>query len=122
MRFNRVILVGRLTRDPELRYTREGMPMVVFALAVSRLKSDETDFFLIRAFGRLAEIVNEYLSKGSLVLVEGFLQSRRWRDDNNTWHSTVEVMAQNVRFLERKKDKPKRNQETEVPDNDEPPF
>jgi len=126
MTFNRVILVGRLARAPELQYTSKGTPMVRFNLAVSRPKQDEADFFVIRAFGKLAEVVDDYLTKGKLILVEGFLQSRRWQDDGGGWHSIVEVVARNVTFLEKKgqaKPAPQKVAPPEpIPEDDEPPF
>lgn len=103
--FNRVILMGNLTRDPELRYTPNGTAVANLGLAINRKwKADdqlkeETDFFDIVVFGKQAENCGEYLSKGRPVLVEGRLQQRRWETDDGQKRSKVEVVANNVQFL-----------------------
>jgi single-strand DNA-binding protein len=102
--FNRVILIGNLTKDPELRYTPSGTPVTSFRLAVnSRIKlgdekREETLFIDIVVFGKQAETCGQYLSKGRPVLVEGRLQERRWESEGQT-RSKFEVIAQTVRFL-----------------------
>ncbi len=103
--FNRVILLGNLTRDPEVRYTPAGTPVATFGLAVNRRyrqgdeQREETCFVDIVAFGRQAELVGEYLSKGRLTLVEGRLQYRTWEGEDGTKRSKHEVVAQNVNFM-----------------------
>ncbi|GAB4389062.1 MAG: single-stranded DNA-binding protein [Thermodesulfovibrionales bacterium] len=105
--FNRIILIGNLTKDPELRYTPQGTPVTTFRLAVSsRYKQsdelkEETLFIDTVVFGRQAETCSQYLSKGRPVLVEGRLQERRWESDGQQ-RSKCEVVAQTVRFLSRK--------------------
>ena len=103
--FNRVILMGNLTRDPEIRYTPNGTAVANLGLAVNRRwKADdqlkeETDFFDIVVFGKQAENCGEYLSKGRPVMIEGRLQQRRWETDDGQKRSKVEVVANNVQFL-----------------------
>jgi len=105
MYYNRIILVGRLTRDPELRATPDGISVVRFALAVDRgMRAGEerqTDFFDIVAFRQLADNVANYVTKGRLVLVEGKLQTRSYTDREGNRRKAYEVVADNVRFLER---------------------
>ncbi len=99
--FNRVILVGRLTRDPELRFTNDGIPVCSFGLAVNRVrsKSEEVDFFDISAWRELGETVANYKKKGDPILVEGRLQYRTWEAQDGSKRSKVDVVADNVQFL-----------------------
>jgi len=105
--YNRIILIGNLTKDPELRYTPQGTPVASFRIAVNtRYKqSDEsredTLFIDIVTFGKQAETCSQYLNKGKSVLVEGRLQERRWESEGQQ-KSKFEVIAQTVRFLSRK--------------------
>lgn len=109
--FNKIILIGNLTKDPELRYTPQGTPVASFRLAVNyRYKQStsgsddmkqETLFIDNVVFGKQAESCSKYLNKGSSVLVEGRLQERRWESDGQQ-KSKFEVIAQSVRFLSRK--------------------
>ena len=109
--YNKVILIGNLTKDPELRYTPQGTPVTSFRLAVNyRYKQSasggddmkqETLFIDNVIFGKQAESCSKYLNKGSSVLVEGRLQERRWESDGQQ-KSKFEVIAQSVRFLSRK--------------------
>ncbi len=103
--FNRVILMGNLTRDPEVRFTPQGTPVSTFGLAVNRRyrqgdeQREDTCFVDIVAFGRQAELVGEYLSKGRGALVEGRLQYRSWEGEDGVKRSKHEVVAQSVTFL-----------------------
>ena len=99
--FNRVVLAGNLTRDPELRFTQGGTPVCGFGLAVNRVfsKNDEVDFFNISAWRDLGERVANYTKKGDPVLVEGRLQYRTWEAQDGSKRSTVDVVADNVQFL-----------------------
>lgn len=103
--FNRVILVGNLTRDPELRYTPNGTAVANFSIAVNRRyrtdneNREETSFFDIVFFGKRAEVVGEYLKKGRPVLIEGRLQQRRWETDEGQKRSKVEVVGDSFEFL-----------------------
>lgn len=105
--YNKIILIGNLTKDPELRYTPQGTPVASFRIAVNyRYKQSdeikqETMFIDNVVFGRQAETCSKYLNKGSAVLVEGRLQERRW-ESNGQQKSKFEVIAQSVRFLSRK--------------------
>ena len=102
--YNRVILIGRLTRDPELRYTANGSAVASFALAVDRnFRSAngerETDFINIVAWRNLGERCSEYLSKGKLAAVEGRLQIRSYEGQDGVKRTVAEVVADDVRFL-----------------------
>ena len=99
---NQVILLGRLTRDPEARTTPSGKTVVSFSLAVDRVGSDDqADFFDITAWEKLGELVTQYLAKGRRVLVQGRLRQDSW-DDKETGkkRSRVEVTATDVTFLD----------------------
>lgn len=102
--FNKVIMVGNLTRDPELRYTPQGTAVGTLRLAInSRIKSgdeykEETLFIDAVVWGKQAETCSQYLSKGRQVLVEGRLQERRWESDGQQ-RSKMEIVANTVRFL-----------------------
>jgi single-strand DNA-binding protein len=101
---NVVVLVGRLTRDSELKYTKSGMPIARFSLAVNRSRKqddqwvDETSFFDIDFWGKGAEAVNRYLLKGQQVAVEGELRQDRWEQDGQP-RAKVVVNANNVRLM-----------------------
>lgn len=104
---NRVVLIGRLTRDPELRYVPSGHPVASFSLAVDRPFANqqgerETDFIDIVAWRKLAEQVSQHLSKGRLVAVEGRLQIRSYETQDGQKRKVAEVVADAVRFLDRK--------------------
>lgn len=99
---NQVILMGRLTRDPEQRTTTSGRTVVSFSIAVDRQgQDDQADFFNITAWEKLGELVMQYLSKGRRVLVQGRLRQDSW-DDKETGkkRSRVEVTATDVTFLD----------------------
>jgi single-strand DNA-binding protein len=105
MYYNRIVLVGRLTRDPELRATPDGISVVRFRLAVDRSaragEERQTDFFDIVAFRQLADTVANYMTKGKLVLVEGKLHMRSYTDREGNRRTAYEIVADTVRFLER---------------------
>jgi len=105
---NKVLLIGNLTRDPELRYLPSGQAVTTFTVAVNRVYKDnagerkkEASFIRVVTWARRAEVCNEYLKKGSPVFVEGRLQSRSWEANDGTKRNTIEVVAQNVQFLGR---------------------
>lgn len=105
---NRVILIGRLTRDPELRYTPTGTAITQFTLAVDRQFTNqqgerETDFINIVTWRKLAETCANYLRKGRLTAVEGRIQVRHYENDEGRRIYITEVVAENVRFLESNK-------------------
>jgi single-strand DNA-binding protein len=107
---NKVMLLGNLTRDPELRYTPSGTAVANFGLAVNRRygqgeeRKEEVCFVDIVAFGRQAEIVGEYLTKGRLALIEGRLQWRSWEGQDGQKRSKHEVVAENVQLMPRSRD------------------
>ena len=103
---NQVILMGNLTRDPELRTTPSGQSVCSFSLAVNRSwqgqdgsQQDAVDYFDVTAWGKLGELVNQYLSKGRKCLVQGRLSQRSWEQDGQK-RSKVEVVANDVTFLD----------------------
>ena len=106
---NKVMIMGNLGRDPEMRYTPSGKPVTSFSVAVSRSymkpegeRTEVTDWFNVVAWGRLAEICSQYLTKGSMVYVEGRLETRSWEGDNGQKHFRTEVVANDVNILDRK--------------------
>ena len=103
---NKVMLIGNLTRDPELRYIPSGQAVTTFTIAVNRTfnskageKKEEVAFIRIVAWARLAEICNEYLKKGRPVFVEGRIQTRSWDGSDGNKRYSTEVVADNVQFL-----------------------
>lgn len=124
--FNKVILMGNLTRNPELRYTPNGTPVASFGVAVSRrfkqgeeLK-EEVCFVDIVVFGKQAEHCGQYLSKGNGVIVEGRLQQRRWETEDGQKRSKHEVVAQSVTFLPKRQDGG--GSGAEAPPHDDPSY
>ena len=107
---NQVILIGRIGRDPELRYTPSGVAVVSFSLAVNRqfesqgATEPETDWFNIVAWRQQAEFAANYLQKGRLIAVHGRLQSRSWVAQDGTKRNTVEVVADRLIGLDRPKE------------------
>ena len=102
--FNRVVLAGNLTRDPELRFTQNGVPVCNFPIAVNRVrskKSEAVDFFNVSCWRELGETVANHKKKGDPILVEGRLQYRTWQAPDGTKRSAVEVVADRVQFLSR---------------------
>jgi single-strand DNA-binding protein len=101
---NHVVLIGRLTRDAELKYTAGGQAVCKFAIAVNRRKKngdqwmDEANYFDVVLWGRQAEVLNQYLVKGKLVGIEGELRQDRWEQDGQN-RSRVEIVATNIQLL-----------------------
>jgi len=105
--YNKVFLVGRLGRDPELRYTQTGTPVANFPLATDESftdrdgnRQDRTEWHRIVVWSKQAETVSNYLGKGRLALVEGSLQTRKWQDQQGQDRYTTEIKAQRVVFLD----------------------
>ena len=115
---NRIILVGRLTADPEGRTTLDGLPMTKFKLAVGRQQGG-TDFIDVVAWRRLAEICSEYLKKGKLVLVEGRIQVRTFEDQAGQRRWTTEVVARNMQMLDKAPETKEPEKEEEFVDDAE---
>lgn len=108
--FNKVILMGNLTKDPELRYTPNGTAVASFSLAVNRRYKqgdefkDEVCYIDIVVFGKQAENCGQYLGKGHGIIVDGRLQQRRWETEDGQKRSKHEVVAQSIRFLSKRDD------------------
>ena len=103
---NKVILVGNLGRDPEVRYTKAGQAVASFSLATSEKwtgkdgkKEEKVEWHRIVAWGKLGEICGEYLSKGKQVYIEGRLQTREWEDNDGNKKQTTEIVANNMTML-----------------------
>ena len=130
---NKVMIIGHLGRDPEMRYTPSGRPVTTFSVAVSRSwnssdgeRRSETEWFKIVAWGNLAEICKKYLFKGQQVYIEGRLQTRRWEDKDSQQRTSVEVVANEMTMLGDRRDKGAGDDSfDEIPpdiDEDEFPF
>lgn len=130
---NRVILIGRLTHDPELRYTGSGIPVANFSIAVDRPYTNqqgerETDFIRIIVWRKLGEVCAKNLGKGRLVAIEGRLQVRNYEAQDGSKRQAAEVVADSVRFLDWPKDKvgatgsPDFGEELGIPDDNDFPF
>ena len=106
--FNLVVLTGRLTADPELKTTPNGISVTTFSIAVNRnYRSGEerqADFINIVAWRQTAEFITKYFKKGNLIGIEGSIQTRRYQDKNGNNRTAFEVVANNVQFVESKRD------------------
>lgn len=125
---NKVMIIGRLGRDPEMRYTPSGRPVTTYSVATTRTwnssdgeRHTETEWFNVVAWGSLAEICKQHLSKGQQVYVEGRLQTRTWEDNNGNKHTTTEIVASEMIILSDKKDESSA-EETEIGSEEEFPF
>lgn len=106
MNLNKVIIVGRLTQDPELRTTSSGTSVCSFGVATNRVwrdrssgeKQRSTEFHNVVAWRRIAEIVSRYLQKGDLILIEGRLQTRSWEDSSGVRQQRTEIVADNIQL------------------------
>jgi single-strand DNA-binding protein len=117
--YNKIILIGRLTRDPEVRSTVSGSSVANFSLAVDRQSknNNDVDFINIVAFNKTADFASNYLEKGKLILVEGQLRINKWTDRNDVKRETAEVWANRMAFMETKKsqqNKPQQENKHEV--------
>ncbi len=108
---NKVLLIGHLGRDPEMRYTPSGRPVTTFTLATSRSwksadgeQHTDTEWFNIVTWGPLAEICKQYLLKGQQVYIDGRLQTRRWDDNDGNKHVNIEIVANEMMMLGDKKE------------------
>ena len=133
---NKVMLIGNLTRDPEMRYTPSGRPVTTFTVATSRSwntvdgeRHQETEWFNVVAWGNLAEICKQYLTKGQQVYIEGRLQTRHWDDKEGNKHSSVEIVANEMMMLGDRRDSNNTEKhaaeaadESELPSTDEDEF
>ncbi|MDH4224216.1 MAG: single-stranded DNA-binding protein [Deltaproteobacteria bacterium] len=105
---NKVMLIGRLGADPEIRYTQSGGAVANIRMATTEFwkdkqgnKQEKTEWHSVVAFGKLADLAQNYLKKGRLVYIEGRLQTRDWVDQQNVKHYRTEVVANSLQFLER---------------------
>jgi single-strand DNA-binding protein len=119
---NKAMIIGHLGKDPEMRYTPSGRPVTTFTVAVSRSwnsadgeRHSETEWFNVVAWGNLAEICKQYLTKGQQVYIEGRLQTRHWDDKEGQKHISVEIVANEMMMLgERRETAPSQAQEGEA--------
>ena len=106
--FNLVVLTGRLTANPELKTTPNGIPVTSFSIAVNRNyragEEQQTDFINIVAWRQRAEFITKYFKKGSLIGIEGSIQTRRYQDKNGNNRTKFEVVVNNAQFVESKRD------------------
>lgn len=109
---NKAMIIGRLGREPELKYTQSGMPVTTLNIATDESyldrdgnKVERTEWHRVTVFQRAAENCSQYLSKGSLVYVEGRIQTRKWQDQQGQDRFTTEIIANTVRFLDKKGDR-----------------
>jgi len=124
---NKVMVIGNLGADPEMRYTADGAAVTNFRVAASRNytgadgeRKEETEWFRIVAFRKLAELCNQYLQKGRRVYVEGRLQTRQWEGQDGQKRFTTEVIAQDVQFLDSKPGGAPRAEDQDAPMDLEP--
>lgn len=127
MSLNHIVLLGRLTSDPEIKTTQSGLSVTSFSIACDRSygKDKQTDFIPCTAWRQTAEFIGKYFSKGSLIAVEGSLQSRKYTDKDGKNHIAYEVLVDRVHFAGSKSDKPSNSatpdaasQYTDVPADD----
>lgn len=109
---NHIVIMGRLTRDPELRRTQSGIAVTTISVAVDRdyqsrdAQEKQTDFIDVVAWRQTAEFISKYFAKGRMIVVEGSLQSRKWQDKTGQNRTSWEVQANNVYFGDSKRDNP----------------
>ena len=125
---NKVMIIGNLGRDPEMRYTPSGRPVTTFSVATSRTwntsdgeKRVETEWFNVVAWSSLAEICKQYLTKGQQVYIEGRLQTRHWDDPEGNKHTSVEIVANEMIILGDRREAGE-TAESETVEEDEFPF
>lgn len=122
---NKVIIIGNLTRDPEMKQTQNGQSVTTFGLATNREwvtttqdKKKSTEFHEVVAWARLAEICNQYLRKGKLVYVEGYLKTRSWEAENGEKRFRTEVVLQDMIMLDRRAQGEPSTQAEFIPDDE----
>ncbi len=126
---NKVMIIGNLGRDPEMRYTPSGRPVTTFSVATSRAwntsegeKHVETEWFNVVAWSNLAEICKQYLAKGQQVYIEGRLQTRHWDDQEGNKHTSVEIVANEMIILGERREPGEASAESESVEEEEFPF
>jgi single-strand DNA-binding protein len=125
---NKIMIIGRLGRDPEMRYTPSGRPVTSFTVATSRMwntsegeRRVETEWFNVVAWSNLAEICKQHLSKGQQVYIEGRLQTRNWDDSEGNKHTPIEIVANEMIILSERREA-EGSSEAESIEEDEFPF
>ncbi len=126
---NKVMIIGNLGREPEMRYTPSGRPVTTFSVATSRTwntsegeKHVETEWFNVVAWSNLAEICKQYLTKGQQVYIEGRLQTRHWDDQEGNKHTSVEIVANEMIILGERREASETGAEAESMEEEEFPF
>lgn len=126
---NKVMIIGRTGRDPEMRYTPSGKPVTTFSVATSRSwnsadgeRHTETEWFNVVSWGNLAEICKQYLKKGQLVYIEGRLQTRHWDDAEGNKHTSTEIVANEMILLGDRRETGEPPEAVDAGDEDEFPF
>jgi single-strand DNA-binding protein len=126
---NKIMIIGNLGRDPEMRYTPSGKPVTTFSVATSRSwntsegeKRMETEWFNVVAWSSLAEICKQYLTKGQQVYIEGRLQTRHWDDQEGNKHTSVEIVANEMIILGERREAGESSSESESFEEEEFPF
>lgn len=124
---NKVMIIGNVGRDPEMRYTPGGNPVTSFSVATNRTyttpegeRKEETEWFNVVTWNKLAENCNQYLTKGKQAYVEGRLQTRTWEGQDGQKHTRVEIVANTVKFLDRRPATAPLSEETTQQDEIEP--
>jgi single-strand DNA-binding protein len=123
--FNKIMVIGNIGTEPEMRYTPNGNPVTSFRIATSRSytsangeRNQETEWFTVVAWNQLAERCNQYLAKGRRTFVEGRLQSRQWDGQDGQTRHRNEIVASNVVFLDRNPSQPSENEPSTLESND----
>jgi single-strand DNA-binding protein len=126
---NKVLIIGRLGRDPEMRYTPSGRPVTTFSVGTSRTwntaegeRRTEIEWFNVVAWSNLAEICKQYLAKDRLVYIEGRLQTRHWDDAEGSKHTTVEIVASEMIMLDERREGNQSREAEDGDDKEEFPF
>ena len=126
---NKVMIIGHLGRDPEMRYTPTGRPVTTFTVATNRTwnssdgeKHSETEWFNVVTWGNLAEICKQHLVKGQQVYIEGRLQTRHWDDQEGNKHISVEIVANEMIILSERREAGEGSTESESSEEEEFPF
>lgn len=128
MSLNKVLIIGNLGSDPDVRYLPSGKPAASFRIATNRqYKTEgevrkEVEWFSVVAFGRLAEICSEYLRKGKPVFIEGRMKTRNWTDANGAVHYKTEVIAEGMRMIGGRTNESNPDSHREVPPEPDEPF
>jgi len=122
---NKVLIIGKVGRDPEMRYTPSGRPVTTFSVGTGRTwttadgeRRTETEWFNVVAWSSLAEICKQYLTKDRLVYIEGRLQTRHWEDQEGNKHSATEIVASEMIVLEERRESSQATSEFEEADDE----